>query len=183
MVSMSRIPKKTWIILAAVAAVVLLVIAFASCSAPRKDAGNDDSPDVSPASAVGCYPPLACGPHYAGYIPPYYALHPSFLYLSPYRSLYSPVLVGKKYSVSRTPVGRAPVSRRPAMPYPEGYRPVPGDFQAPTAPRATAPVQGAPDMNPHAQKTPEAKVPEQKAPASKAKTRAKAKKPRTYRRR
>lgn len=177
MKTMRRIPKKTWIILAAVAAVVLLVFVFASCSAPRKDAQGEGYPEVSQASAVGCYPPLACGPHYGGYVPPYYALHPSFLYLSPYHALYSPVLTGRTYSVSRTPAGRAPVSNRPAMPYPKGYRPVPGDFQPPTAPAVPARVQQAP-----AQKAPNVKVPDAKTPAQKTKS-SNAQKPRKYRRR
>lgn len=145
-----------WVILASVAAVILLIVVIASCSGPRNEA-HGGSLEVSQASAVGCYPPLACGPHYAGYIPPYYAVHPTYLYLSPYHALYSPVLVGKTYRVSRTPAGLAPVSARPAMPYPPGYKPVPGDFKAPTAPTkaAAAPV----DKSTTGKKAPDVKAP------------------------
>lgn len=170
---MRRISKKTWIIVGTAAALILLVIAFASCSAQRKESDAYDSLDGSQASAVGCYPPLACGPHYAGYIPPYYAMHPSYLYLSPYRALYSPVLVGKTYVVSRTPAGLAPVSTRPPMPYPKGYKPVPGDFQAPTskvtapAPAPTVPARNAPAPTAAARNAPADKAAPQKVPAVK----------------
>lgn len=154
--SLRRISKKTWIIIAVVAAAILVVVGFASCSAPHPesragDFGGQGSPDVS------CYPPLACGPSYAGYIPPYYAAHPSYAYLSPYRAFYAPAIVGHSYTVSRTPAGVAPVAARPPLPYPTGYKPVPGDFQAPTAPKSPAPAPKAP--------APAVKAPAVKAPA------------------
>jgi hypothetical protein len=80
-----------------------------------------------------CVPPLACGPSYGSYIPPYFVSHPSYALLSPYHSLYTPSFNGRSYSVDRTPAGRAPVAARKPLPYPPGYKPVPGDFQPPTA--------------------------------------------------
>lgn len=136
---MGHISKKTWIIVGIASAAIVLIIAFASCSAPREEPRGAASLQRDQASAVGCYPPLACGPYYADYVPSYYQAHPASLYLSPYRTFYTPVFNGRSYSVSRTPAGLAPVTSRPPMPYPPGYKAVPGDFQPPTAPKNPAP--------------------------------------------
>lgn len=136
---MSPKQKKIAVIAAVVVAVVIIVIAIASCS-PRKERPES----VRPAAGSGymssayasCVPPMACGPHYASYVPPYFLAHPSFIYLSPYRSYYTPSFNGRSYTAARTPAGRAPVTSRTTTPYPPGYKPVPGDFRPPTAPAA-----------------------------------------------
>ncbi|HEX9086746.1 MAG TPA: hypothetical protein VF867_04390 [Arthrobacter sp.] len=153
-----RLNRTHKIVIAAVAVitVILIIIGISSC-APSKEASAGE---YSQASAVSCVPPLACGPSYAGYVPPYYLAHPSFAYLSPYSAFYAPTLRGGSYTAVRTPAGRAPVSTRAPMPYPSGYKPVPGDFQPPTAPKASAPAVKAPSKTP-------AKAPAPKAPAPK----------------
>lgn len=141
--ALRRTSKKTWLIVAVAAAAILLVIVFASCSAPSTDQRSPGAIDDAPASDVSCHVPLACGPSYAGYVPPYYVAHPMFAYLSPYSAFYTPVFNGRSYTVSRTPAGLAPAVPRSTMPYPPGYKPVPGDFQPPTAPKAPAPAPPA----------------------------------------
>jgi hypothetical protein len=146
---MSRNYKLVIIVAAAVTA-ILIVIGIASCGSQ-----NQKLPEPSTMSLSGggyaqsgftsCAPPLACGPYYAGYVPPYYAAHPSFVYLTPYRAYYTPVFNGRSYTVAQSPTGRAAVTSRTPMPYPAGYKPVPGDFQAPTAPKVPpAPAVKAP---------------------------------------
>lgn len=139
--SMSR-NHKIVIIAVAVVTIVLIIIGIASCAAKDEPASGAApvSGGYSSAAYAGCVPPMACGPHYAGYIPPYYAAHPSFVLLTPYSSYYAPSFNGKAYTTVRTPAGRAPVTSRTAMPYPPGYKPVPGDFRPPTAPAKAPPV-------------------------------------------
>lgn len=133
--ALRRVSTTTWIIVGVSVALIALVIAIASSSPARPAAIQE-----SPASDVSCHAPLACGPSYAGYVPPYYLAHPSFAYLSPYSAFYAPVFNGRSYTVTRTPAGSAPMTPRSPMPYPPGYKPVPGDFQPPTAPKASVPV-------------------------------------------
>jgi hypothetical protein len=87
---------------------------------------------------------MACGPHYAGYVPPFYAAHPSFVMLTPYSSYYAPSFSGRSYRTVQTPAGRAPVTARTPLPYPPGYKPVPGDFQPPKAPAKASVPTSAP---------------------------------------
>lgn len=146
---MSRNHKLVIIVAAAVTA-ILVVIGIASCGAQKRDEPSAlglSSGGYTESGFSSCAPPLACGPSYPGYVPPYYLAHPSFVYLSPYSAYYTPVFNGRSYTVTQSPAGRAPATARTPMPYPPGYKPVPGDFQAPTAPKAPAapaPVVKAP---------------------------------------
>lgn len=137
--SMTRNRKIALIAVAAAAAVtiILIIVGISSCASQKRpeSSGTDlSSGGYSSSGYSSCVPPMACGPSYAGYIPPYYAAHPSLVLLSPYSSYYTPSFNGRSYTTVRTPVGKAPVSSRTPMPYPPGYKPVPGDFQPPTAP-------------------------------------------------
>lgn len=157
---MSRNHKLVIIIAAAVAA-ILIVIGIASCGPqkrPEPSGAGLSSGGYTQSGFSSCAPPMACGPSYPGYVPPYYAAHPSFVYLSPYSAYYTPVLNGRTYTVAQTPAGRAPATARTPMPYPPGYKPVPGDFRPPTAPaKASVPA-------PVASKAPAVTTPKYTAP-------------------
>jgi hypothetical protein len=131
---------KIVIAVAAVVLVIVLIASIASCSPKKTVASGTWQGGYSATATTSCVPPLACGPSYAGYIPPYYLSHPSYTLLTPYSSLYRPVYNGRTYTAARTPAGRAPVATRKPLPYPPGYKPVPGDFQPPTA-KAPAPAK------------------------------------------
>lgn len=154
------------IILAVVAAitVVLIIIGISSCSPSKESVAGD----FSGGAAASCVPPLACGPHYASYVPPYYLAHPSYALMTPYSALYAPSFNGRSYSVARTPAGRAPVAARKPLPYPPGYKPVPGDFQPPTArgnvPSVPSPAAKIPEPVKKQFKTPKFSTPKFKAP-------------------
>jgi hypothetical protein len=145
---------------AAVVLVIILIASMASCSPKKADGGGTWD---SGRSATGCVPPLACGPHYAGYVPPFFLSHPSYTLLSPYRSLYAPSYNGRSYTTVQTPAGRAPVTTRKPMPYPPGYKPVPGDFQPPTA-KAPAPAPAKPAVKPPAPAKKQADAPKRTTP-------------------
>jgi hypothetical protein len=139
--------RKIFIAAAAAAAIILIIIGIASCSAQKRPESSSmglSSGGYTQSGFSSCVPPMACGPSYAGYIPPYYAAHPSLVLLSPYSSYYTPSFNGRSYTTVRTPIGKAPVTSRTPMPYPPGYKPVPGDFQPPTAPaKASVPTSAS----------------------------------------
>ncbi len=149
---MSPKQKKAAIIAAAAAVVILIIIGIASCStssrpeASAAPAGSFSGGVSTPYASGACVPPLACGPTYANYVPPYYQAHPSFIYLTPYSAFYTPLFNGRSYTATRTPAGKAPVTTRTPMPYPPGYKPVPGDFQPPTAPAKATPAAPRPTV-------------------------------------
>jgi hypothetical protein len=153
--------KKVTIIIIAVVTITLIVIGISSCTRNNERRPTSSGVIASGYSSSGytsCVPPLACGPHYAGYVPPYYMTHPSMILFSPYRSYYTPSFNGRSYTAARTPVGKAPVTSRTPMPYPPGYKPVPGDFQPPTAP---APAASKPAAQPT---TPATELPNPRVP-------------------
>ncbi|GAA4034420.1 hypothetical protein GCM10023063_18070 [Arthrobacter methylotrophus] len=144
---MSR-KKKIAIIALAAVTIILTIIGISSCTADRaSESKASGSGNVSTGSSsyygCPCVPPLACGPYYSGYVPPYYLAHPAYTLLTPYRSYYVPSYNGRSYTAARTPAADLPVAPRSPMPYPPGYKPVPGDFRPPTAPTAK-PVVPAP---------------------------------------
>lgn len=172
---MSPKQKKIAIIAAAaVVAVIIVVMLIASC-APKGERSASGSGAVSSgyssAGSTSCVPPMVCGPHYAGYVPPYFMAHPSFIYFTPYSSHYRPSYNGRSYTATRTPAGQGPGTSQTPMAYPPGYKPVPGDFQPPTASaKASAPVATQPSQAaavPTSKSTVKATEPAKKAPAVK----------------
>jgi hypothetical protein len=169
--SMTR-TRKILVAAAAAVAIILIIVGIASCAAQKRPepAGLGLSSGGYVSSGYSsCVPPMACGPHYAGYVPPYYAAHPSFVMLTPYSSYYAPLLTGRSYTAVQTPAGRAPVTARTPMPYPPGYKPVPGDFQAPKAPAKASVPTSAPRPSvkaPDPVKVPKFSAPKFTAPKS-----------------
>lgn len=181
---MSRLSRTHKIIIAAGLAVILIVILVVSCT-PKKAEPVESFGGSSSGSfaSAPCAPPLACGAYYPTYVPPYILAHPSYSYLTPYGFLYAPTYSQGSY---RAQPNTAIATKRSPMPYPPSYKPVPGDFKAPTAPKApaakpadpkpAAPAPAAPkasapkpvDPKPAAPKAPAPKPAAPKAPAPKA---------------
>jgi hypothetical protein len=164
MSGMSRLSRTHKIIIAAGLAVILIIILVVSCS-PKKTEPKESfgvSSSGSFASAP-CAPPLACGAYYSTYVPPYIVAHPSYSYLTPYGFLYAPTYSQGSY---RAQPNTAIATKRSPMPYPPGYKPVPGDFNPPGAPAGKATVpSSAPSVKASApQPTKAATAPTKAAP-------------------
>lgn len=174
---MSRTHK---IIIAVALAAILVVVLVVSCT-PKKRQEEAVRPVGSGSFAsTPCAPPLACGPYYSGYVPAYFIAHPSFSYLSPRGRLYAPTVSGGSYK--RPVQTNLPSPARTPMPYPSGYKPVPGDFVPPTAPAsgatpaasvpASTPMATAPTSAPTHRATTPAEAPAQTQRAAPQPTRA-----------